>query len=135
MPTNYPVTDCLQTHLINEQLTQLFAHKCVGGLSVPRLLPVRLLSVLCKSAESNCDRPALMDCFCKKVIILTAHSQLTRSSICSRLGFLWLHVRSFYNVPNWWSTLTKLMQFFMRNRFISIPHHSSKLSTRRACVC
>ena len=95
MPINYPVTDCLQTHLINEQLTQLFAHKYVCGLPVPRLLPVRLLSVLCKSAESNGDRPAWMDCLFKKVIIFTAHSQLTKSSICSRRGFSWLYVRSF----------------------------------------
>ena len=135
MPKNYPVKDCLQIHLFNEQPTQLLAHKFVCGLPVPRLLPARLLSVLCNSVRSKADRQAWMDCLCKRMIFLTAHSQPTRSSICSRLTFLWLHVRSFHNVPNWGSTFTKLMQFFIRNRFISIPPYSSKLSTGRGCAC
>ena len=73
MPINYPVTDCLQTHLINEQPTQLLAHKYVCGLFVPRLLPARLLSVLCKSVESNGDKQAWRALPFKKMIFLTAH--------------------------------------------------------------
>ena len=135
MPINYPVTDCLQTHLFNEQPTQLLAHKYVCGLPLPRLLPATLLSVLCNSVRPKADRHARVAYLSKMMIFLVPHSQFESSPICSRLAFLWLHVRSFHNVPNWGSTFTKLMQFFMRNRFISIPRYSSKLSTGRGCAC